>query len=167
MATSQTHSALSADTRDDVSPDTAPRAPRVTRRRVTRRRVASFVIAFVIALVVLSQGITAPFQKDEEPQSAEWAADIVQQGHWLLPHDYYGFVDRKPPLFYWLTALVVKAGGRKVTEARVRAVSLIAGAALAAEVMMWTAANVAEGPGWLAFFFLLGTYGFASRATNV
>src|SRR6266851_2693357 len=99
MATSQTHSALSADTRDDVSPDTAPRAPRVTRRRVA---------SFVIALVVLSQGITAPFQKDQEPQSAEWAADIVQQGHWLLPHDYYGFVDRKPPLFYWLTALVVK-----------------------------------------------------------
>jgi 4-amino-4-deoxy-L-arabinose transferase-like glycosyltransferase len=131
------------------------------------RRVASFVIAFIIALVVLSQGITVPFQKDQEPQSAEWAADIVQQSHWLLPHDYYGFVDRKPPLFYWLTALVVKAGGGKVTEARVRAVSLIAGAALAAEVMMWTAANVGEGQGWLAFFFLLGTYGFASRATNV
>jgi hypothetical protein len=74
MATAQTHSALSADTRDDVSPDAAPRAA-----RVTRRRVASFVIAFVIALVVLSQGITAPFQKDQEPQSAEWAADIVQQ----------------------------------------------------------------------------------------
>jgi 4-amino-4-deoxy-L-arabinose transferase-like glycosyltransferase len=162
MATSQTHSALSADTRDDVSPDAAPRAA-----RVTMRRVASFVIAFVIALVVLSQGITAPFQKDQEPQSAEWAADIVQQGHWLLPHDYYGFVDRKPPLFYWLTALVVKAGGGKVTEARVRAVSLIAAAALAAEVMMWTAANVGEGQGWLAFFFLLGVYGFASRATNV
>ena len=116
MPTSQTHSALSADTRDGVSPDAAPRAA-----RVTMRRVASFVIAFVIALVVLSQGITAPFQKDQEPQSAEWAADIVQEGHWLLPHDYYGFVDRKPPLFYWLTALVVKAGGGKVTEARVRA----------------------------------------------
>jgi 4-amino-4-deoxy-L-arabinose transferase-like glycosyltransferase len=162
MATAQTHSALSADTRDNVSPDAAPRAA-----RVTMRRVASFVTAFAIALVVLSRGITAPFQKDQEPQSAEWAADIVQQGHWLLPHDYYGFVDRKPPLFYWLTALVVKAGGGKVTEARVRAVSLIAGAALAAEVMMWTAANVGEGQGWLAFFFLLGTYGFASRATNV
>jgi 4-amino-4-deoxy-L-arabinose transferase-like glycosyltransferase len=131
------------------------------------RRVASFVVAFMIALVVLSQGITAPFQKDQEPQSAEWAADIVHQGHWLLPHDYYGFVNRKPPLFYWLTALVVEAGGGRVTEARVRAVSLIAGAALAAEVMMWTAANVGEGQGWLAFFFLLGTYGFASRATNV
>jgi 4-amino-4-deoxy-L-arabinose transferase-like glycosyltransferase len=166
MATSQTHSALSADIRDDVSPDAAPRAARVTMRRLASFVVA-FVVAFVIALVVLSQGITASFQKDQEPQSAEWAADIVNQGHWLLPHDYYGFVDRKPPLFYWLTALVVKAGGGKVTEARVRAVSLIAGAALAAEVMMWAAANVGEGPGWLAFFFLLGTYGFASRATNV
>jgi 4-amino-4-deoxy-L-arabinose transferase-like glycosyltransferase len=162
MATSQTHSALSADTRDYVSLDAAPRTA-----RVTRRRVASFVIAFVIALVVLSQGITAQFQKDQEPQSAEWLADVVHQGHWLLPHDYYGFVNRKPPLFYWLTALVVKAGGGKITEARVRAVSLVAGAALAAEVMMWTAAHVGEGQGWLAFFFLLGTYGFASRATNV
>src|ERR1700730_14694863 len=144
MATSQTHSALSADIRDDVSPDAAPRAA-----RVTMRRLASFVVAFVIALVVLSQGITASFQKDQEPQSAEWAADIVNQGHWLLPHDYYGFVDRKPPLFYWLTALVVKAGGGKVTEARVRAVSLIAGAAITAEVMMGTAGDVGEGQGWL------------------
>jgi hypothetical protein len=162
MSTSQTHSALSAGTRDGVSPDAAPRAA-----RVTVRRIVSFAIAFVIALVVLSQGITAPFQKDQEPQSAEWLADVVHQGHWLLPHDYYGFVNRKPPLFYWLTALVVEAGGGTVTEARARAISLIAGAALAAEVMIWTAANVGEGQGWLAFFFLLGTYGFASRATNV
>ena len=60
----------------------------------------------MFAFVVLVQGISAPFQKDAEPQSAEWIQSIVRDGHWLIPHDAYGYTDRKPPLFYWLSALV-------------------------------------------------------------
>lgn len=122
--------------------------------------------AFVIALAVLSQGLTAPFQKDAEPQSAQWIADIVHHGQWLLPHDYYGFVERKPPLFYWLAAIAAEFAGGIVDEARARSVSLIARAALAAAVMAWSTAQIGLAQGWLAFFFLLGTYGFASRATT-
>ncbi|HXZ88287.1 MAG TPA: glycosyltransferase family 39 protein [Candidatus Binataceae bacterium] len=122
--------------------------------------------AFAIALAVLSQGLTAPFEKDAEPQSAQWVVDIVQHDHWLLPYDYYGFVERKPPLFYWLAALVVESSGGVVDEARARSVSLVAGAALAAVVMGWCAAQIGVAQGWLAFVFLLGTYGFASRAVT-
>jgi hypothetical protein len=128
-------------------------------------RVAQIALAFGIAIAVLSQGINAPFIKDAEPQSAQWIADIVDNGHWLLPHDYYHLVNRKPPLFYWLSALVTKTTGGRVDEVRARAVSLVAGAALAAEVMVWTATRLGTCGGWLAFVFLLGTYGFAARAT--
>ncbi len=127
---------------------------------------ATLAIAALFAFVVLAQGISAPFQKDAEPQSAEWIASIVRDGHWLIPIDAYGYSDRKPPLFYWLSALAAKATGGSVDEVRARAVSLVAGIALATAVLSWTAANVGVSEGWLAFIFMLGTYGFVSRATE-
>jgi 4-amino-4-deoxy-L-arabinose transferase-like glycosyltransferase len=134
--------------------------------REPAKQAFSIVAAFAIALVVLAPGIAAPFQKDAEPQSAQWIVDIVDHGNWLLPRDYYDFVERKPPLFYWLSALATKLSGGHVDEARARTVSLIAGAMLAATVMAWSVSNLGAAQGWLAFFFLLGTYGFASRATT-
>jgi 4-amino-4-deoxy-L-arabinose transferase-like glycosyltransferase len=122
--------------------------------------------AALLALFVLGQGISAPFQKDAEPQSAEWIQSIVRDGQWLIPADAYGFADRKPPLFYWLAASGAKITGGKVDEVRARAVSLVAGTILAVAVLAWTASNVGVVEGWLAFLFLIGTYGFASRATT-
>ncbi len=127
---------------------------------------ATLAIAALFAFIVLVQGISAPFQKDAEPQSAEWIQSIVRDGHWLIPHDAYGYTDRKPPLFYWLSALVADATGGIVDEVRARAVSVVAGTALAVAVLAWTVANVGAPEGWLAFLFMLGTYGFASRATE-
>jgi 4-amino-4-deoxy-L-arabinose transferase-like glycosyltransferase len=127
---------------------------------------ALLAIAALFAFIVLVQGISAPFQKDAEPQSAEWIQSIVRDGHWLIPADAYGYTDRKPPLFYWLSALVAKATGGTVDEVRARAVSVVAGTALAVSVLAWTVANVGASEGWLAFLFMLGTYGFASRATE-
>ncbi|MGH8013060.1 MAG: ArnT family glycosyltransferase, partial [Candidatus Binataceae bacterium] len=129
------------------------------------RRALRITAAFIIALVILSQGITAPFEKDQEPQSAQWVVDIVNHGHWLLPHDYYDFVERKPPLYYWCAALISKAAGG-VDETTARAPSLIAGAGLAVVVLEWTALEAGAVSGGLAFFFLLGIYGYASRATT-
>lgn len=129
-------------------------------------RPATLALAAMFALVVLAQGISAPFQKDAEPQSAEWIQSIVRDGRWLIPRDAYGYIDRKPPLFYWLSATAAKLTGGTVDEVRARVVSLAAGAALAVCVLAWTAANVGTLEGWLAFALLLGTYGFASRATE-
>ncbi|MGA9724281.1 MAG: phospholipid carrier-dependent glycosyltransferase, partial [Candidatus Binatus sp.] len=134
--------------------------------RVAFLRPAMLAIAAMFAFVVLTQGISAPFQKDAEPQSAEWIQSIVRDGHWLIPSDAYGFSDRKPPLFYWLSALVAKSTGGTVDEVRARAVSVVAGTALAVAVLAWTVANVGASEGWLAFLLMLGTYGFASRATE-
>jgi 4-amino-4-deoxy-L-arabinose transferase-like glycosyltransferase len=133
---------------------------------VTTIRPAMLALAALFALIVLAQGISAPFQKDAEPQSAQWIQSIVRDGHWLIPRDAYGYFDRKPPLFYWLSATVADLSGRTVDEVRARAVSLAAAAALAVCVLAWTAANVGALEGWLAFAVLLGTYGFASRATE-
>lgn len=140
----------------------------VTRRgekASTARRLMVILAAAAVAIVLLGQGISAPFDKDQEPQSAQWIVDIVQNGHWLIPHDYYGNVDRKPPLFYWLSALATMATGGHVDEVRARIIPLAAGATLAVGVMLWSGVYLGEATGWLAFFFLLGTYGFASRAT--
>jgi 4-amino-4-deoxy-L-arabinose transferase-like glycosyltransferase len=138
--------------------------PANPRRAVTH--LATLALAALFAFIVLVQGISAPFQKDAEPQSAEWIQSIVRDGHWLIPADAYGYTDRKPPLFYWLSALVAKATGGTVDEIRARAVSVVAGTALAVSVLAWTIANVGAVEGWLAFLFMLGTYGFASRATE-
>src|ERR1700722_14349977 len=127
---------------------------------------ATLLLTAVFAFIVLAQGISAPFQKDAEPQSAEWIQSIVRDGHWLIPADAYGYTDRKPPLFYWLSAIVAKATGGTVDEVRARAVSVIAGTALAVCVLAWAVANVGAVEGWLAFLFTLGTYGFALRATE-
>ena len=129
-------------------------------------RPATLAIASLFAFMILVQGISAPFQKDAEPQSAEWIQSIVRDGHWLIPHDAYGYTDRKPPLFYWLSAVVADATGGTVYEVRARAVSVVAGFALATSILAWTAANVGASEGWLAFLLILGTYGFASRATE-
>jgi len=127
---------------------------------------AALAVAALFAFIVLVQGISAPFQKDAEPQSAEWIQSIVRDGHWLIPQDAYGYTDRKPPLLYWLSALIADVTGGTVDEVRARAVSVVAGTALAVSVLAWTVANVGASEGWLAFLFMLGTYGFASRATE-
>ena len=142
-------------------PDTSP----ATSRPASLRPV-TFAAAALFALVVLIQGVSAPFQKDAEPQSAQWIQSIVRDGHWLIPHDAYGYTDRKPPLFYWMSAIVADATGRTVNEVRARTVSVVAGTALAVSVLAWTVTNVGASEGWLAFLFMLGTYGFASRATE-
>jgi 4-amino-4-deoxy-L-arabinose transferase-like glycosyltransferase len=121
--------------------------------------------AFGLALLVLSAGISRPFEKDAEPQSAEWIQNVVSDGNWLLPESYYGRLARKPPLFYWLGAGLTTLSGGRVDELRARVVSLVAGAALAVVVLLWTRAAMGAGVAWLAYFFLLGSYGFASRAT--
>ena len=143
----------------------ADRNPSARASRAALRRSVSIAAAFAIAAAILSLGISAPFEKDAEPQSAQWVVDIAHNGNWLLPHDYYGLVERKPPLFYWLGAIGVKLSGGNVDEARARVPSLLAGAAVSALIMDWAAADLGLAAGWLAFFFLLGMYGFAARAT--
>lgn len=118
--------------------------------------------ALVLALVLLAQGISAPFVKDAEPQSAEYIQSVVD-GHWILPSDYYREAVRKPLLFYWTAAAITAATGGRVDEVRARVVSVVFGAAAAIEVLLWTAEFIDAVTGALAFVFLLGSFAFTSR----
>ncbi len=129
------------------------------------RRLGAAAAAFAVALLLLAQGISAPFVKDAEPESAEWIQSVASGRHWLIPRSYYGAMSRKPPLFYWLAGALSASAGGRVDEVKARAVSWLAAAATAVEVQAWTAATMGAATGWLAFFFLLGSYAFASRAT--
>jgi 4-amino-4-deoxy-L-arabinose transferase-like glycosyltransferase len=120
--------------------------------------------AAIVAFVVLGQGITAPFQKDAEPQSAQWVQSVAR-GHLMAPRDYYGYLVEKPLLYYWLSGAVTRLMGGNATEVSARIVSLLAGTALAIEVLLWTSENLGVAEGWLAFLFLIATYGYSSRAT--
>jgi 4-amino-4-deoxy-L-arabinose transferase-like glycosyltransferase len=129
-------------------------------------RLLSIVLAAIVALIFLAQGISAPFSKDQEPQSAQWLDDVAINGHWLLSRDYEGKLNRKPPLYFWLSAIAVDSSAREVNETNARVVSLVSGAALATMVMAWSAYYLSAPAGLLAFLFLLGSYGFSSRATT-
>ncbi len=123
------------------------------------------LLAFAVALVILAQGISAPFVKDAEPQAASWIQDVAGGSHLLIPRDYYGELARTPPLFYWMAGAITAATGGRVTEVRARVVSVIAGAAVAVAVLTWSAALLDLTTGWLAFLFLLGSFAFTSRGT--
>ncbi len=108
--------------------------------------------------------MSAPFEKDEESRPASIIADILHRGDWLLPADSYGEVTRKPPLYYWLSAALAQVRGVAPDEAGARVVSLVAAAILAAVVMGYAAAWLGGSAGWLAWLFVLGSYGFCSHA---
>lgn len=130
-----------------------------------RREILAAICAFAIALVALSQGINAPFAGAQEPLQAQWIQDIVWHGHWLMARDYYGLINLKPPLYFWLSAILAKCTGGHVTEPVSRTIALFAGAALATEVFLWARAKIGYTAGWFAYGVLLGSYGFASFAT--
>src|ERR1700722_14561131 len=93
-----------------------PRAGALTRRSFAVNSVRSMAIevrphtgvrlgaqravaaALVAGAIVLSLGIGAPFEKDQEPQSAQWIQAVVQRGEWWLPRDNLGGLEHKPAL---------------------------------------------------------------------
>jgi hypothetical protein len=129
------------------------------------KRILGACAAFAFALVVLGQGLNAPFAGMQEPLEAQWIQDTISHRHWLVAFDCYGMMNLKPPLYSWLSALIAECAGGHVTEAIAREVSLLAGAALATIVLFWTMANIGRTAGLFAYGFLLGSYGFASFAT--
>jgi 4-amino-4-deoxy-L-arabinose transferase-like glycosyltransferase len=158
----------SSEHQHQVGPAEARLAPTSGLRRSLSRRnreILPLAGAFAVALVVLSQGINAPFAGVQEPLQAQLIQDIISHGHWLVARDYYRLINLKPPLYFWLSALLVGCAGGHVTEPLSRIVSLIAGAALATEVLIWTKAALGRLAGWFAYGVLLGSYGFASFAT--
>jgi 4-amino-4-deoxy-L-arabinose transferase-like glycosyltransferase len=131
----------------------------------TSKRILGAWAAFAFALVVFGQGLKAPFAGVQEPLQAQLIQDTLSRHHWLVAFDCYGMMNLKPPLYFWLSALIAEVAGGYVTEAIARDVSLLAGAALATVVLFWTMANISRTAGLFAYGILLGSYGCASFAT--
>jgi 4-amino-4-deoxy-L-arabinose transferase-like glycosyltransferase len=141
-------------------------------------RAAEFLIATVLVLIVLTPGIRAPFSRDDLLAVVE-IQDIAVRGHWLVNHDEYperftvmardkfGPINRKPPLFYWLSAIVAKALRDRTSPVTTRIVPLAAALALALTTFGWASVWIGTTTGWLALLLLLGSYAYASRATAV
>jgi Dolichyl-phosphate-mannose-protein mannosyltransferase len=123
------------------------------------------LIAFAIAIVILAQGISAPFVKDAEPQAGQWIQDVAAGRGLLIPRDYYGELARKPPLFYWTAGAIVAMSGGRVDEVTARVASTVAGAVVAILALIWAATFLDISSGWISFLFLLGSYAFTSRGT--
>jgi 4-amino-4-deoxy-L-arabinose transferase-like glycosyltransferase len=75
-------------------------------------RPAHPVLFWTLVALVLGAGIglRAPAPPDE-PRFVLAAQQMIDSGHWLLPHRGSELYAEKPPLFMWLQALAIKASG--------------------------------------------------------
>ncbi len=131
-----------------------------------RLKLLTLLLAFGFALVFLAASISSPFEGDQDPYFAGVIRDVVRNGHWIAPRDSYGEICRKPPLYFWLSALAVELYGGRVDETSSRAVSVIAAAGVASLTLAVASAELGAFAGLMAYLFLLGSYGFASRAAR-
>src|ERR1041385_365275 len=63
------------------------------------------------ALPALFGGLTHPGLADNEGRYAEVAREILARGDWITPHLNGEVFLNKPPLVYWLTALLFRVVG--------------------------------------------------------
>lgn len=99
------------------------------------RRTAGSVVALAVVAVAWAVlqfwglGLTQ-FHTKGEPREAIVVQDLLRSGDWVLPKRNGVGLPRKPPLFYWLAALSVRAGGQ-LDEASVRRPSAVLSGAVA------------------------------------
>jgi 4-amino-4-deoxy-L-arabinose transferase-like glycosyltransferase len=95
---------------------------------MTRSRAVALAVFAVTALALLPDlGGQYVWSKDEA-RPALVARDMVERGHWLIPHIGSRIYANKPPLFSWLVALLSPGG---VTEWSLRLPSVLAAAGTA------------------------------------
>jgi 4-amino-4-deoxy-L-arabinose transferase-like glycosyltransferase len=101
---------------------------------VTRHPRAAALALVVATAVLYLQGLgSSPLLEPDEGRYAEIPREMVASGDWLVPHR-DGFVYlQKPPLGYWLTAVVYRVTGSDQRSARLApALSAVATVGVAA-----------------------------------
>lgn len=95
---------------------------------------AGALLALLAAVLYLPGLGRTDLWAPDEPNFAEVAREMIVDGHWALPHDNGEVFTDKPPLFFWLIALVsLVAGG--VSSLTARLPSALAG--IAAVLLTW------------------------------
>jgi 4-amino-4-deoxy-L-arabinose transferase-like glycosyltransferase len=80
--------------------------------RVPRR--AHLAAITILAGLLFALRLAAPpnlLDQDQE-RPGTYVLDVIKNGNWLCQHDLNGDITSKPPLYTWLSALVVLARGR-------------------------------------------------------
>jgi 4-amino-4-deoxy-L-arabinose transferase-like glycosyltransferase len=94
----------------------------------------------------------------DEPYFGEGAREMLVDGHWLVPHVDGAVTTDKPPLFFWLVALMSMPFGR-IHEWSARLPSLLAALAVLALTMRlarsWWDERTAAVTGWVLMSTLL------------
>ncbi|REJ81101.1 MAG: glycosyltransferase family 39 protein [Acidobacteria bacterium] len=149
-------------------------------RSPIQARWVVLLAAVLFAWNVWAYDVWAP----DEPFFAEGAREMIDDGHWLVPHINGQVNDHKPPLFFWLIALPSATIG-EVTSTTARLPSILAGlgtlflvmrlaqrsgsapaAGLAGLMMVtshmfWEKSRSAQIDATLCFFVTLALYAFA------
>lgn len=72
------------------------------------------LFVFVVSVVIVAIArVTCPsdLYDQHQPRTIAYTADMVVNGHWILPVDAAGVPATKPPLYNWIGALAVVATG--------------------------------------------------------
>lgn len=80
-------------------------------------RDCGLIILFMVLAYMITLGFPTLFPPDEG-RYAEIPREMLLSGHWLVPHLNGVIYFEKPPLIYWLTALVMKLFGDSIWAVR-------------------------------------------------
>src|SRR5581483_1142136 len=82
--------------------------PGAMRQRMRALRETLGLVAVCAALYLAGTG-TTPFYTRGEPREGLVVREMLATGRWLVPERPAGEVARKPPLYYWLAAICLRA----------------------------------------------------------
>ena len=132
--------------------------PPITRRQAILSTALAALLAAIVILTLLGHNRLTDW---DEGIYAQVSREMLSTG-WLIPHwNSFVWID-KPPLTYWITALVFKLFG--ISELTARLGSALSAIALVTLLHNWllrtTNQLTARLTAWLSTFILLTTFGF-------
>lgn len=97
------------DQPDEIAPAASAASQWIT-WLATPRVAVPFLLAFSVVLIIVSLG-TYPMYTKGEPRAAIRILDIVHNGNWILPKQGGIGLPWKPPMMYWLGAIISLLAG--------------------------------------------------------
>src|SRR5262245_56575848 len=98
------------------------RGERFMTRLPSRETVLAFVSLSIFCVVLFFPGLgDRDLTSSHEARAAQNAQMILDEGHWLVPRLFDRHLElQKPPLYYWLVAIIGWCGDGQVTALAVR-----------------------------------------------
>src|SRR5262249_7700180 len=109
--------------------------------RVAKQAFCGCILLGALAFLFSYRLADRDLWSSHEGRAAQNAATILREGHWGLPKLFDGHPElQKPPLYYWLVALIAQARGGTVDGWAVRlpaALSALGGVLLVFFLLAW------------------------------